>query len=58
MEKQVNVLVVGEGGREFAVAKKLQESPRVKQVYCAPGNVGTGAPDRGAAPAYSLRKTP
>lgn len=25
MEKQVNVLVVGEGGREFAVAKKLQE---------------------------------
>ena len=34
MEKQVNVLVVGEGGREFAVAKKLQESPRVKQVYC------------------------
>ena len=37
MEKQVNVLVVGEGGREFAVAKKLQESPRVKQVYCAPG---------------------
>lgn len=40
MEKQVNVLVVGEGGREFAVAKKLQESPRVKQVYCAPGNVG------------------
>ena len=42
MEKQVNVLVVGEGGREFAVAKKLQESPRVKQVYCAPGNVGMG----------------
>ena len=40
MEKQVNVLVVGEGGREFAVAKKLQESSRVKQVYCAPGNVG------------------
>ena len=39
MEKQVNVLVVGEGGREFAVAKKLQESPRVKQVLCA-GNVG------------------
>ena len=27
MEKQVNVIVVGEGGREFAVAKKLQESP-------------------------------
>lgn len=40
MAGQVNVLVVGEGGREFAIAKKLQESPHVKQVYCAPGNVG------------------
>jgi phosphoribosylamine--glycine ligase len=35
-----NVLVVGEGGREFAIAKKLQQSPHVDQVYCAPGNVG------------------
>lgn len=40
MAGQVNVLVVGEGGREFAIAKKLQESPHVHQVYCAPGNVG------------------
>ncbi|MGM9981810.1 MAG: phosphoribosylamine--glycine ligase [Limosilactobacillus sp.] len=40
MVEEVNVLVVGEGGREFAIARKLQESPRVKQVYCAPGNVG------------------
>lgn len=40
MAEQVNVLVVGEGGREFAIAKKLQASPHVKQVYCAPGNVG------------------
>lgn len=39
MEQQ-NVLVVGEGGREFAIAKKLKESPHVGQVYCAPGNVG------------------
>lgn len=39
MEKQ-NVLVIGGGGREFAIAKKLIESPRVGQVYCAPGNVG------------------
>ena len=30
MEKQVNVSVVGEDGREFAVAKKLLESTRVK----------------------------
>ena len=40
MEEQVNILVVGQGGREFAIASKLQASPRVKQVYCAPGNVG------------------
>ncbi len=40
MAKQVNVLVVGEGGREFAIAHKLQQSKHVKQVYCAPGNVG------------------
>lgn len=36
----VNLLVVGSGGREFAIAKKLKESPRVAHVYCAPGNVG------------------
>lgn len=40
MEKQVNLLVVGDGGREFAIAKKLQDSSRVNQVYCAPGNIG------------------
>ncbi|KRM30220.1 phosphoribosylamine--glycine ligase [Limosilactobacillus panis] len=43
MVEKVNVLVVGEGGREFAIAKKLQESEHVKQVYCAPGNVGMSA---------------
>lgn len=43
MEKQVNVLVVGEGGREFAIAKKLVESKHVKQVFCAPGNSGMPA---------------
>ncbi len=36
----VNLLVVGSGGREFAIAKKLKESPQVAHVYCAPGNVG------------------
>ena len=39
MEK-CNVLVVGAGGREFAIAKKLANSPQIGQVYCAPGNVG------------------
>lgn len=40
MKDDLVLLVVGSGGREFAVAKKLKESPHIKTVYCAPGNVG------------------
>lgn len=36
----VNVLVIGSGGREFAIAKKLKQSNHVDHVFCAPGNVG------------------
>lgn len=37
------ILVVGSGGREFAIAKALLASPQVARVYCAPGNVGMTA---------------
>ncbi|WP_367341563.1 phosphoribosylamine--glycine ligase [Limosilactobacillus sp.] len=40
MKDNLTLLVVGEGGREFAIAKKLKQSPHVANVYCAPGNVG------------------
>jgi phosphoribosylamine--glycine ligase len=37
----MNILVVGNGGREHALAWKLRQSPRASQVFVAPGNAGT-----------------
>jgi len=37
----MNVLVVGNGGREHALAWKLKQSPLVDRVFVAPGNAGT-----------------
>lgn len=37
----MNVLVIGGGGREHALAWKAAQSPRVNKVFVAPGNAGT-----------------
>ena len=37
----MNILVIGEGGREHALAWKIKQSPRVERVFVAPGNAGT-----------------
>lgn len=36
----MKILVIGGGGREHAIIRKLKESPRVETLYCAPGNGG------------------
>ena len=36
----MNILVIGGGGREHALVWKLKQSPRVKRIWCAPGNGG------------------
>lgn len=36
----MNILLVGSGGREHALAWKLKQSPRCSRLYCAPGNPG------------------
>jgi len=37
----MNVLIIGSGGREHALAWKAAQSPRVRRVYVAPGNAGS-----------------
>lgn len=36
----MQVLVIGGGGREHAIVKKLKQSDRVTKLYCMPGNAG------------------
>lgn len=38
---QMNILILGSGGREHAFTKKLSESNKINQLFVAPGNAGT-----------------
>ncbi|XOV93222.1 MAG: phosphoribosylamine--glycine ligase [Bacteroidota bacterium] len=38
----MNILIIGSGGREHALAWKIKQSPRLTNLYIAPGNGGTG----------------
>jgi phosphoribosylamine--glycine ligase len=42
----MKALVVGNGGREHAIAWKLAQSSRIRQVYCVPGNGGTAKTEK------------
>ncbi len=42
----MNVLIIGSGGREHALAWKCAQSPRVDEVLVAPGNAGTAREDK------------
>ena len=37
----MNILIIGSGGREHAFAWKISQSPKINQIYIAPGNAGT-----------------
>src|SRR5256714_10544665 len=37
----MKILIIGNGGREHALAWKLRQSPRTERIVCAPGNAGT-----------------
>ncbi|HXK49310.1 MAG TPA: phosphoribosylamine--glycine ligase [Clostridiales bacterium] len=37
----MNILVIGSGGREHAIIKKLRESSKSGRIFCIPGNAGT-----------------
>ena len=41
-ENKLNILVLGSGGREHALCWKIAQSPMLANLFCAPGNGGTG----------------
>ena len=42
-KKLINVLILGSGGREHAIAWKIYQSKFIGKIYVAPGNSGTSS---------------
>jgi phosphoribosylamine--glycine ligase len=43
MQIRMNILLLGSGGREHALAWKISQSPKIDRLYIAPGNAGTAS---------------
>ena len=37
----MKIAILGNGGREHAIATKISKSPKLEELYCIPGNAGT-----------------
>ena len=37
----MNIGIIGSGGREHALCKKISESKKISKIFCLPGNAGT-----------------
>ena len=37
----MKIAILGNGGREHAIATKISKSPKLQKLYCIPGNAGT-----------------
>ena len=37
----MNILILGNGGREHSLAWAVSQNPRSRKIYCSPGNAGT-----------------
>ena len=37
----MKIAILGNGGREHAIASSISKSPKLEKLYCIPGNAGT-----------------